>query len=160
MESIPLIKVVFLLTKKDEFDFDREKISQLLQIAPSRSSSPVLSKGTVRCDDNHTSKDSIKGLTILKEGKQPYSLIINAFWSRDIIIKSWSLEDAMGKLAEELFGKEKMIVNICNENNLFASVIFRIYVTDENLPEISLSKESIDYLYSLGACVDFDLQLQ
>lgn len=160
MESIPLIKVVFLLRKKDEFDFDREKISQLLQIEPSKTSPPVLSKGTVRCNDNHTEKDTFNGLTIVKEGTQPYSLIINAFWSRDIILKSWSIEDAMDKLTEELFGKEKMIVDICNENNLFASVIFRIYVTDENLPEIYLSKKSIDYLYSLGACVDFDIQLQ
>ena len=160
MESIPLIKVVFLLTKKDEFDFDREKISQLFQIKPSRSSPPVLSKGTVRCDDNHTSKDSIKGLTIIKEGKQPYSLIINAFWGKEITVKARSTEDAVGKLIEELFGKEKLIVDICNGYNLFASVIFRIYATDETLPEIALSKESIDYLCSLGACVDFDIQLQ
>lgn len=160
MERTPLIKVDFLLTKKDEFDFDREKISQMLQITPSRSSSSVLSRGTVRCDDNHTNKDSIKGLTIVKEGKQPYSLIINAFWGKEITVKARSIEDAMSKLKEELFGKEKLIVDICNGYNLFASVIFRICVADETLPEIALSKESIDYLCSLGVCVDFDIQLQ
>ena len=132
----------------------------MLQITPSRSSYPVLSKGTVRCDDNHTDKDSINGLTIVKEGKQPYSLIINAFWSMEIIISTWSIEDAMCKLIEKLFGKEKIIVDVCKENNLFASVIFRIYATDETLPELSFSKKSIDYLCSLEACVDFDIQPQ
>ena len=160
MESKPLIKVEFLLTKKDELDFDREKISQLLQITPSRSSPPILSKGTVRCDDYRTTKDAFKGITIVNEGNQPYPLIINASWSKEIIISTWSIEDAMCKLIEELFGKEKIIVDVCKENNLFVSVIFRIYVTDEIFPELSFSKESIDYLCSLGACVDFDIQPQ
>ena len=160
MENIPLIKIEFVLTKKDEFDFDREKVSQLLQNKPSRSSPPILSKGTVRCDDYRTTKDTFKGITIVNEGNQPYPLIINASWSKDVVLKSWSIEDVLGKLVEELYGKEKIIVDMCKENNLFVSVIFRIYVTDEIFPEISLSKESVNYLNSLGACVDFDIQIQ
>ena len=160
MERKPLIKVEFTLTKKDGFDFDREKVAQLLCITPSRSSAPMLSKGTVRCNGDKSTADSIKGLTIIKEGEQPYPLIINAFLSIDFSIKTLSVEDAIDKMKEKLFGKEVLIVDICNKNNLFACVILRIYAQEQNLPEISLSKESIDYLSFMGACIDFDIQLQ
>lgn len=159
MKESPVIKVEFLLTKKDEFDFDRDEVSRLLNILPSMTSPPRLSQGVVYCDDERNN-DTFSGLTMVKTSEKTYSLIINAFWSKEIVVEEGALEDAVCKLKEKLFDKEKLITEICRNNSLFVSIVFRIYVTNENLPEMSFSRESINYFNLLEACIDIDLQLQ
>ena len=74
MDTMPQIRLVFILTKNDSADFDREAVTQSLCIVPSKTSAPRLSKGELSCDvaDINEVKSELSGITILPTVSSSY----------------------------------------------------------------------------------------
>ena len=159
MKKTPIIKVEFCLIKKNEFDFDRESVSRMLGIIPTSSCPPKISKGKVCVDNSEETEKHLKGMTIIKSTQKPYKMIIHANWCVEFSVECYSLETALDKLKKILHKKENLLVNLCREQDLFVDLIFRIYTSPDNIPELSLSEEDISYVNSMGASISFDLQL-
>ena len=50
MAKQPQLKLIFILTKNDCTDFNRDAVTRHLEILPSKESAPVISKGSLICD--------------------------------------------------------------------------------------------------------------
>lgn len=154
------IKVEFYLIKKDTNDFDREEVSHILNIVPTYSSPPRMSKGKMRCNDPREANGEYQCLTVIPSSKSPYEMVIHACWEFEILVQTNSLQFALEKLKSCLCEKEELIEIVCNKYNLVREVTFRIYSTKGTIPELFFSKENIEYLSRIGVSFSLDMQLE
>jgi Zn-dependent M16 (insulinase) family peptidase len=66
---------------------------------------------------------------------------------------SYAIEDLIGKLA----GKEIIIKEVCNKNNLRTSFNIVIEMISNDGPELVLTREIVSFMSFLDAEIDFDL---
>ena len=160
MKKAQTIKVEFHLVKNDMNDFDREEVSRILNIVPTYSSHPRISKGKMCCNDLEKVNREFQGLTIIQSSESPYNIVIHACWEFEILVQTNSLQLALEKLKSCLCGKEELLERVCSEYNLTKEVIFRIYSKKAMMPELFLSKEDVKYLNHIGVSFGLDLQLE
>ena len=69
MIYIPKIQLLFILTKNDAIDFDRETVSQYLDIAPSETNAPTFSKDMLMTngEDIHDVEKRFQGITLIPQ---------------------------------------------------------------------------------------------
>lgn len=161
MENIPQIRLIFLLTKNDSTDFDRNSVSRRLCIIPSKESAPTLSKGRLSCDsDIREIERELSGITILPATSPPYQMLKHAYWSIELPkIECWGLDEPLQHLEQILSGKESEITNICKEYNLSADLIVRVFAESNNMPELTIPRSSVSFWASMGVAVGFDFYL-
>lgn len=157
----PQIRPIFSLTKKDVEDFDRDAVTHRLAIVPTETSEPKLSKGTVTCGPNiqEISKEFI-GLSILPAPAPPYQMIKHAHWSIKLPkIKCWDLEEPLQKVEQILYGTEIKVRSVCDEYNLRADLILRVFADSNNMPELTIPSSSVSFWASMGVSIGFDFYL-
>lgn len=161
MDMIPKIRPVFLLTKNDSTDFDRDAVTQRLCITPTRTSAPTLSKGKLNCDvDICEVERELTGITILPAAAPPYQMLKHAYWSVELPkIETWSLDEPLRQLEQILRGKEYEILDACKKYNLFADLIIRVFAESNSMPELTLSSKSVSFWASMGVSIGFDFYL-
>ena len=162
MIEIPQIQLIFTLTKKDSLDFDRTKVSEILDLSPTYTEPPRVSDGTMFFDltDLDNIRNELSGLTIIPSQEPPYKYIINACWSIETIKEgSFDLESVLKRFERKIQGKEKEICEICREYNLTLGLTIRIFSESNNLPTLCISNDSILFWASIGANIDFDMCL-
>lgn len=156
----PQLRIIFCLTKKDESDLDFDFISEKLNLTPTETSSPSLSKGRINCKSDNYSLEELNGLTLIANENSSYQILKNAFWSLESDVSySWSFDELLHWLKIQLFGKEEQIIKLCKEKNLFVSLIMKVKTKSNNLPELSFSNQNIKFISSIGASMQFDLSL-
>ena len=154
-------KIDFSLTKNDMNDFNREKVSELLGITPSRSEGPRLSKGNLRCDSLANATDAIRGITILPSETEMHRYVMHACWEVVIShIEAQNFEDALALLKDILGGTVSTVLDLCKDFNLFAEIVLHVYTKKNNLPDTFLSSETIAFLSSLNASFMTDYHLE
>lgn len=161
MKNIPKIRLLFLLTKKDCADFDRDDVTQRLCIIPSKASAPTLSKGRLSCDaDIREIEREISGLTILPAASPPYQMLKHAYWSVELPkIECWELDEPLQKLEHILLGKESEVLHVCEDYNLSADLIVRVFAESNNMPDITIPCSSVSFWASMGVSIGFDFYL-
>lgn len=157
----PQIRPIFSLTKKDVEDFDRDAVTHRLAIVPSETSEPKLSKGTVKCGPNiQEISNEFIGLTILPAPAPPYQMIKHAHWSIELPkIESWCLEEPLQKVEQILYGTETEVRSVCDEYNLRADLILRVFAESNNMPELTIPSKSVSFWASMGVSIGFDFYL-
>lgn len=162
MSNSPKIQLGFTLTKKDGLDFDRERVTEILDINPTDSEPPKVSNGTMFFDSTEFDKVQyeLSGLTIIPNQEPPYKYIINAFWSIETTqTESCDLESVLKVFEKNFHGKEKEISEMCKECNLTLELTIRIFSESDNLPILCIPNDSIMFWASIGASIDFDMRL-
>lgn len=161
MEITPRIRPVFLLTKNDSHDFNRDFVTQRLCIIPSETCAPALSKGTINCTTNiYDVEKELSGITILPATSPPYQVLKHANWSIELPkIESWNLDEPLHQLEQILHGKESEILQICKEYNLSADLIVRVFAESNNMPELTIPSSSVSFWASMGVSIGFDFYL-
>lgn len=161
MGNIPQIRLIFLLTKNDIVDFDRDAVTLRLGIMPSKTSAPTLSKGKIMCNpDIHAVEKSLTGITIIQASSPPYQMLKHACWGIDLPkIESWSLDEPLQQLEHILHGKEPEVLHVCKEYNLSAELIVRVFAESNNMPELTIPSSSVSFWASMGASIGFDFYL-
>ena len=161
MNSIPQIRLIFVLTKKDSSDFDRDSVTRHLCINPSKTSAPIVSKGRLNCDVKIPEiEKEFSGLTILSSDSPPYKMIKHSYWSIELPkIESWDLRTPLQQLEKILIGKEHEILKVCRDYDLNADLIVRIFAKSQNMPELTISNDSLSFWTSIGASIGFDFYL-
>lgn len=160
-ETVPLLRPIFLLTKKDIEDFDRDAVTQLLRLTPTDTRGPELSKGKIMCGPNiqEISSEMI-GETIIPAPAPPYQSILHAYWTIELSkIPSWGLEEPLQQLEQMLRGKEAEICRVCEDYNLTADLIVRVFAESFNMPDLTIPNESVSFWASIGATIGFDFYL-
>lgn len=161
MNSMPQIRLVFVLTKKDCNDFNRESVTRRLGILPSKTSAPTISKGRLSCDvDIYEIEEDLSGISILPAEAPPYRMMKHAFWSIETPkIECWGLDKPLKRIEQILVGKEAELLLVCKDYNLSADLIVRVFAESNNMPELAISNDSLTFWTSLGASIGFDFYL-
>lgn len=161
MDRIPQIRLVFALTKNDSTDFDRDAVTQRLCLTPSKTCGPMLSKGILYSDaDIHEVERDLSGITILPAESPPYHMLKHAYWSVELPkMECWSLEEPLSRLEQILSGKECKILSVCEDYNLCADLIVRVFAKSNSMPELTISRSSVSYWASMGVTIGFDFYL-
>lgn len=155
------VKLIFILTKNDSTDFDRDAVTQRLCILPSEATAPTLSKGRLNCDaDVCEIERELSGITILPAPSPPYQMLKHAYWSVESPkIECWGLEEPLQQLEQILLGKESEVLHVCKEYNLSADLIVRVFAESNNMPELTIPSSSISFWASMGVSIGFDFYL-
>ncbi len=156
MEKAPQIKTVFLLTKADSADFDRDTVSKRLGLAPTKTSAPRLSKGRMHLPSNETPEtmQPLSGMTVLPSADPPYQIMLHAFWELELPkTESWDIEGPLRRMEDILCGKELEILRLYGESNLEPHAILKIYADSGTLPVPELSGSSVAFWASIGAAI-------
>lgn len=126
--SIPQIRLVFILSKNDSTDFDWDSVTQRLCITPSKASAPTLCNGRLYSDaDICEVERELPGLTILPASSPPYQVLKHAYWSIELPkIECWELDKPLRQLEQILLGKGPEVLHICKDYNLSANLIVRV----------------------------------
>lgn len=161
MDKIPEIRLIFSLTKKDNTDFDRNDVTLRLGITPSRSSAPTLGKGKLISDgDIYEIENELSGISILPASSPPYQMLMHAHWDIEFPkIECFELEKPLQQLEELLSGKGPEILQVCNEYDLTADLMVRVFAEANNIPVLALSHSSISFWASMGVSIGFDFYL-
>lgn len=161
MDRIPQIRLIFILTKNDSTDFDRDAVTQRLCITPSKARAPTLSKGRLSCDaDIREIERELSGLTILPATAPPYQMLKHAYWSVELPkIECWGLDEPLQQLEQILLGKESEVLHVCKDYNLSADLIVRVFAESNNMPELTIPHSSISFWASMGVSIGFDFYL-
>lgn len=159
--TIPRISISFILSKNDAEDFEHNRVTQCLGIIPTEFEGPHISKGKIISDfPKEESSNLLKSITVIPSNEPPYQFVKHAFWCVDFQeISTWSLDDAWLQIEKVLYGKEKVIQEVCEEYNLNASLLVRIFSEAYYIPEISFTKEKLSFLSSIGSDLEFDFCL-
>lgn len=161
MSNFSQIRLVFILTKNDGGDFDRDAVTQHLCIAPTNTAAPALSKGTLTCsaDIGEIEKD-LPGISIIPAASPPFRMLKHAFWSIESPkIECLDLGEPLRWLEQLLSGKEADILYICEKYNLSADLIVRVFAEANNMPELIISSSSVSFWAAIGVSIDFDFYL-
>lgn len=155
------MKLIFILTKNDSTDFDRDAVTQRLGIMPSEATAPTLSKGRLNCDaDICEIERELSGITILPAPSPPYQMLKHAYWSVESPkIECWGLEEPLQQLEQILLGKESEVLHVCKEYNLSADLIVRVFAESNNMPELTIPSSSVSFWASMGVSIGFDFYL-
>lgn len=158
---LPEIGSVFILTKKDSTDFDRNVVSRRLGIIPTKTCPPTVSPGKLLSEiDPAEFQREYSGLTVLPAAAPPYTIIKNAFWCLELPrMHSWDVADPLHRLEELLKGREEEVTLLCKEYDLTAELILRVYAESNDLPVIALPSESVSFWSKMGAGMQFNLYL-
>ena len=158
---LPEIGSVFILTKKDSTDFDRNVVSRRLGIIPTKTCPPTVSPGKLLSEIDPTEFQwEYSGLTVLPADAPPYTIIKNAFWSLELPrMHSWDVADPLHRLEELLKGREEEVTLLCKEYDLTAELILRVYAESNDLPVVALPSESVSFWSKMGAGIQLDLYL-
>ena len=158
---LPEIGSVFILTKKDSTDFDRNVVSRRLGIIPTKTCPPTVSPGKLLSEiDPAEFQREYSGLTVLPAAAPPYTIIKNAFWCLELPrMHSWDVADPLHRLEELLKGREEEVTLLCKEYDLTAELILRVYAESNDLPVVALPSESVSFWSKMGAGMQFDLYL-
>lgn len=161
MDRIPQIRLVFVLTKNDSTDFDREAVTQRLCLTPTSTCEPILSKGELYSDaDIHEVERELPGITILPAESPPYHMLKHAYWSIELPkMECWSLEEPLSRLEQILSGKESRVLSVCEEYNLSADLTVRVFAESNDMPELIIPRSSVSYWASMGVTIGFDFYL-
>ena len=161
MDNIPQIRLIFILTKNDSTDFDRDAVTQHLCIMPSKAAAPTLSKGRLSCDaDICEIERELSGITILPASSPPYQMLKHAYWSVELPkIECWGLDKPLQQLEQILLGKESEVLHVCKEYNLSADLIVRVFAESNNMPELTIPSSSVSFWASIGVSIGFDFYL-
>lgn len=160
-EYMPQIGVTFVLTKRDTLDFERHMVTQRLKIIPTKTEEPTLSKGTVKCEGNpETVSAEFTGLTVIPYDSRVYRLLKHANWSVTLPrMNSWCITQPLQELERLFYDKQEAVCEICEMYNLHADVIIRIYAQANDMPEVTLSNESISFWAAMGVTIGFEFCL-
>ena len=158
---LPEIGSVFILTKKDSTDFDRDVVSRRLGIIPTKTCPPTVSPGKLLSEiDPAEFQREYSGLTVLPAAAPPYTIIKNAFWCLELPrMHSWDVADPLHRLEELLKGREEEVTLLCKEYDLTAELILRVYAESNDLPVVALPSESVSFWSKMGAGIQLDLYL-
>ena len=158
---LPEIGSVFILTKKDSTDFDRDAVSRRLELAPTKTCPPTVSPGKLLSEiDPAEFQREYSGLTVLPAAAPPYTIIKNAFWCLELPrMHSWDIAAPLHRLEELLKGREEEVTLLCKEYDLTAELILRVYAESNNLPVVALPSESVSFWSKMGAGIQLDLYL-
>jgi hypothetical protein len=158
---LPEIGSVFILTKKDSTDFDRNVVSRRLGIIPTKTCPPTVSPGKLLSEiDPAEFQREYSGLTVLPAAAPPYTIIKNAFWCLELPrMHSWDVADPLHRLEELLKGREEEVTLLCKEYDLTAELILRVYAESNDLPVVALPSESVSFWSKMGAGIQLDLYL-
>ena len=158
---MPEIGSVFILTKKDSTDFDRNVVSRRLGIIPTKTCPPTVSPGKLLSEiDPAEFQREYSGLTVLPAAAPPYTIIKNAFWCLELPrMHSWDVADPLHRLEELLKGREEEVTLLCKEYDLTAELILRVYAESNDLPVVALPSESVSFWSKMGAGIQLDLYL-
>ena len=158
---LPEIGSVFILTKKDSTDFDRNVVSRRLGIIPTKTCPPTVSPGKLLSEiDPAECQREYSGLTVLPAAAPPYTIIKNAFWCLELPrMHSWDVADPLHRLEELLKGREEEVTLLCKEYDLTAELILRVYAESNDLPVVALPSESVSFWSKMGAGIQLDLYL-
>lgn len=158
---LPEIGSVFILTKKDSTDFDRNVVSRWLGIIPTKTCPPTVSPGKLLSEiDPAEFQREYSGLTVLPAAAPPYTIIKNAFWCLELPrMHSWDVADPLHRLEELLKGREEEVTLLCKEYDLTAELILRVYAESNDLPVVALPSESVSFWSKMGAGIQLDLYL-
>lgn len=162
MDYIPQIRLVFMLTKNDDADFDRNAVTQCLGISPSKTSAPTLSKGKLQYvgSDIHEAEKALFGFTILPAEAPPYRMLKHACWSIEFPkSECFSLEEPLQQAEQILCEKATAVRHLCEEYNLSSDLIIRIFAESNNMPELVLPENSVSFWAAMGATISFDFYL-
>ena len=158
---LPEIGSVFILTKKDSTDFDRNVVSRRLGIIPTKTCPPTVSPGKLLSEiDPAEFQREYFGFTVLPADAPPYTIIKNAFWCLELPrMHSWDVAAPLHRLEELLKGRGKEVALLCKEYDLTAELILRVYAESNDLPVMALPSESVSFWSKMGAGMQFDLYL-
>lgn len=158
---LPEIGSVFILTKKDSTDFDRNVVSRRLGIIPTKTCPPTVGPGKLLSEiDPAEFQREYSGLTVLPAAAPPYTIIKNAFWCLELPrMHSWDVADPLHRLEELLKGREEEVTLLCKEYDLTAELILRVYAESNDLPVVALPSESVSFWSKMGAGIQLDLYL-
>lgn len=158
---LPEIGSVFILTKKDSTDFDRNVVSRRLGIIQTKTCPPTVSPGKLLSEiDPAEFQREYFGLTVLPADAPPYTIIKNAFWSLELPrMHSWDVAAPLHRLEELLKGREKEVALLCKEYDLTAELILRVYAESNDLPVMALPSKSVSFWSKMDAGMQFDLYL-
>lgn len=158
---LPEIGSVFILTKKDSTDFDRDAVSRRLELAPTKTCPPTVSPGKLLSEiDPAEFQREYSGLTVLPAAAPPYTIIKNAFWCLELPrMHSWDIAAPLHRLEELLKGREEEVTLLCKEYDLTAELILRVYAESNDLPVVALPSESVSFWSKMGAGIQLDLYL-
>ncbi len=161
MSNIPQIRLIFLLTKNDCADFDRDAVTHFLGIMPSISTAPTVSKGRLNSvAEIHELEQELSGFTILPAQSPPYKMIKHACWSVDLDkMECWDLEEPLQKMEQLFSGKENKVLSVCKEYNLSADLLVRIFAETNCMPELTIPSGSVSFWASMGVSIGFDFYL-
>lgn len=161
MVNTPQIRLIFVLTKNDSSDFDRDAVSRLLCISPSETSAPRLGKGRLYCDaDLPENEKELSGVTLLPAAEPPYQMLLHAAWSFELPKQeSWTLEEPLQQLEQLLTGKEAVLLQVCKDHDLSADLIVRVFAEANNMPDLTIPGSSLSFWASINAAVSFDFYL-
>lgn len=161
MSNIPQIRLIFLLTKNDCADFDRDAVTHCLGIMPSMSTAPTVSKGRLNSvAEIRELEQELAGFTILPAQSPPYKMIKHACWSIDLPkIECWNLEEPLQKMEQLFSGKENKVLSVCKEYNLSADLLIRIFAESNCMPELTIPGGSVSFWASMGVSIGFDFYL-
>ena len=159
--EMPIIRLVFMLTKNDCLDFDRESVSCRLCITPTQTNAPAISPGRLNCDGNiHDMEKDLPGFTIIPAESPPYKMLRHAYWSVELPkMKCWGLDAPLRQMEKIFAGKESEAFCICKEYNLSADLIVRVFAESNNMPELTIPHSSVSFWASTGATIQFDFYL-
>ena len=162
MDSIPKIRLVFMLTKNDTIDFDREAVRRHLGIEPSKTNGPIFSKGilTTNGEDIHEVQKRFVGITLVPHDISSYRMLKHATWSIELPkTESWSLDEPLHKL-ETLFAEKKTnVLRLCKEYDLRTDLTIRVFAKSNNMPDLIISNESLSFWAAMGTTINFDFYL-
>lgn len=161
MSNIPQIRLIFLLTKNDCADFDRDAVTHCLGIMPSTSTAPTVSKGKLNSfSEIHELEHELSGFTILPAQSPPYKMIKHACWSIELPkLECWDLEEPLQRMEQILSGKENKVLSVCKEYNLSADLLVRIFAESNCMPDLTIPSSSVSFWASMGVSIGFDFYL-
>jgi len=153
----PVFRISFVLTKIDTEDFNRTEVSKRINLIPSNTSGPVMSKGKFVCSPEiqEGSNDFI-GLTILPSSQAPYPIMKHAYWEISLPeIACWTFEEALSQFVSLLQDKSGEIIKICEDFDLRADFLVRVFGELNYMPEIRLTPKSLTFLASINSSIEF-----
>ena len=158
---LPEIGSVFILTKKDSTDFDRDGVSRRLGIIPTKTCPPTVSPGKLLSEiDPAEFQREYFGLTVLPAAAPPYAIIKNAFWCLELPrMHSWDVAAPLHRREELLKGRGKEVALLSNEYDLTTELIMRVYAESNDLPVMALPSESVSFWSKMGVGIQLDLYL-
>lgn len=149
------VKYEIILTKNDTRDFDRDKVSSVLNLQPIDSEPPRLSKGKVYFEDFGTES----GFTVIHQEKPPHRFMIHATWcyGKDGFN---TFDETLRDLVEIISDKKDEFVELCSTENLTANLQITISSKTKDIPYLTLSQKYVSLFSSLGLSVEvlFDFE--